>query len=146
LAQSLQSSQEQLASAGSQGDQSGEMQGQDSFSQSGQAKSGQGGGKGQPGGKPGAGTGAGGWGGFRPPAGAPTPSKKLDTMVKGVKGKGTELVTPFRGAPDRSNSKTPYYAVSPTALRQAEDALTKEDVPAAYRKSVKRYFEGIGNQ
>ena len=108
---------------------------------SGQAKSGQGG-KGQPGGKPGPG-GVGGWGGFRPPAGSPTPSKKLDTLVKGVKGKGPELVTPFRGAPDRSDTKTPYYSVTPTALRQAEDALTKEDVPAAYRKSVKQYFEGI---
>ena len=117
------------------------MQGSDSFGMSGQAKSGQAG-KGQPGGKPGPG-GVGGWGGFRPPAGSPTPSKKLDTLVKGVKGKGPELVTPFRGAPDRSDTKTPYYSVTPTALRQAEDALTKEDVPAAYRKSVKQYFEGI---
>jgi hypothetical protein len=64
-------------------------------------------------------------------------------MVKGVKGKGPELVTPFRGAPDRSDSKTPYYAVTPNALRQAEDALAREDVPAAYRKPVKQYFEGI---
>ena len=64
-------------------------------------------------------------------------------MVKGVKGKGPELITPFRGSPDRTDSKTPYYAVTPTALRQAEDALAKEEVPAAYRKSVKQYFEGI---
>jgi len=119
------------------------MQGGDSFTSSGQPKSGHGGGHGQPGGQPGASGGVGGWGGFRPPAGAPTPSKKLDTMVKGVKGKGPELVTPFRGAPDRSNSQTPYYSVNPTALRQAEDALSKEEVPAAYRKSVKHYFEGI---
>jgi hypothetical protein len=119
------------------------MQGSDSFSASGQAKSGQGSGQGHPGGKPGGANGAGGWGGFRPPAGSPTPSKKLDTLVKGVKGKGPELLTPFRGAPDRSDSKTPYYAVTPNALHQAEDALGKEDVPAAYRKSVKQYFEGI---
>jgi hypothetical protein len=119
------------------------MQGSDSFSASGQAKSGQGGGQGPPSAMHGAGGGAGGWGGFRPPAGSPTPSKKLDTMVKGVKGKGPELVTPFRGAPDRSDSKTPYYAVTPNALHQAEDALAREDVPAAYRKSVKQYFEGI---
>lgn len=120
------------------------MQGQDGFSPGGKAKSGSGKGKGQPGsGQP---NGAGGWGGFRPPAGAPTPSKKIDTMVKGARGKGPELVTPFRGAPDRSDSKTPYYQVSPTALRQAEDALAKEEVPAAYRKSVKQYFEGIRGQ
>jgi hypothetical protein len=143
LAESLQSSQDQLASAGNPGDMGGEMQGQDGFSQSGQAKSGQG--QGQPGGRPG-GTGAGGWGGFRPPAGSPTPSKKIDTMVKGQKGKGPELVTPFRGAPDRSDSKAPYYAVTPSALRQAEDALTREEVPAAYRRSVKQYFEGIRGQ
>jgi hypothetical protein len=119
------------------------MQGADSFSASGQAKSGNGHGQGPKTNAHGAGGGAGGWGGFRPPAGAPTPSKKLDTMVKGVKGKGPELVTPFRGNPDRSDSKTPYYSVNPTALRQAEDALSKEDVPAAYRNSVKQYFEGI---
>jgi hypothetical protein len=118
------------------------MQGSDSFGANGRAKSGKGGGKGSPAGVPG-GSGAGGWGGFRPPAGSPTPSKKLDTMVKGVKGKGSELITPFRGSPDRSDTKTPYYSVSPTALRQAEDALAKEEVPAAYRKSVKQYFEGI---
>jgi hypothetical protein len=142
LAQSLQSSQEQLASAG---DQSGEMQGKDGFNQDGSMAGGQsqGKGKGKPGGPQGAGGGAGGWGGFRPPAGAPTPSKKVDTMVKGQKGKGPELVTPFRGAPDRTDSKTPYYEVNPTALRQAEDALAKEEVPAAYRKPVKEYFEGI---
>jgi hypothetical protein len=120
------------------------MQGQDGFSQNGTAKSGsksgQGTGKSSSGGKPGN---PGGWGGFRPPAGAPLPSKKIDTMVKGQKGKGPELITPFRGAPDRTDSKTPYYAVNPTALRQAEDALAKEEVPAAYRKSVKEYFEGI---
>jgi hypothetical protein len=145
LAQSLQSSKDQMASAGGQGDQPGEMQGQDSFNKNGTAKGGQsqGDGKGKKGGMPGGGGGAGGWGGFRPPAGAPTPSKKLDTLVKGVKGKGPELVTPFRGAPDRADTKTPYYSVTPTALRQAEDALTREEVPAAYRKSVKQYFENI---
>jgi hypothetical protein len=130
-----------LASAGSSGDQPAEMRGSDSFGANGQAKSGKG--KGTGAAAQGAGGGAGGWGGFRPPAGAPTPSKKLDTMVKGIKGKGPELITPFRGSPDRSDTKTPYYSVSPTALRQAEDALAKEDVPAAYRKPVKEYFEGI---
>lgn len=134
-----------MASAGSPGDQPAEMQGKDQFSPSGQAKGGKGGGKGSMVGVPG-GSGAGGWGGYRPPAGAPTPSKKLDTMVKGVKGKGPELITPFRGKPDRSDTKTPYYSVNPTALRQAEDALAKEDVPAAYRKPVKEYFEGIKGQ
>jgi len=119
------------------------MTGADGFSASGQAKPGKGqpGGSKSGGGKPG--SGAGGWGGFRPPFGSPTPSKKIDTLVKGVKGKGPELITPFRGSPDRSDSKTPYYQVSPTALRQAEDALAKEEVPAAYRKAVKEYFEGI---
>jgi hypothetical protein len=67
-------------------------------------------------------------------------------LVKGVKGKGPELVTPFRGAADRSDSKAPYYAVTPSALRQAEDALAKEEVPAAYRKPVREYFEGIRGQ
>src|SRR6266542_2793445 len=124
------------------------MQGKDGFNQDGTAGTGQAQGKakGKKGGPPGGGGGAGGWGGFRPPAGAPTPSKKIDTMVKGQKGKGPELVTPFRGSPDRADSKTPYYAVNPTALRQAEDALAKEEVPAAYRKSVKQYFEGIRGQ
>jgi hypothetical protein len=122
----------------------GEMQGQDGFGQSGQPGDGQGQTTGQPAAGPS--SGAGGWGGFRPPAGAPTPSRKKDTLVKGVKGKGPELVTPFRGAPDRSDSKATYYAVTPSALRQAEDALAKEEVPAAYRKPVKEYFEGIRGQ
>jgi hypothetical protein len=126
------------------------MTGSDGFSASGQAKAGQGQGRGKGNGSPAGvqrsargGQGAGGWGGFRPPVGSPTPSKKIDTMVKGVKGKGPELITPFRGSPDRTDTKTPYYQVSPTALRQAEDALAKEEVPAAYRKAVKEYFEGI---
>jgi hypothetical protein len=125
------------------------MQGKDGFNQDGTAgkNQAQGKGKGKNGGPPGSGGGgAGGWGGFRPPAGAPTPSKKIDTLVKGRKGEGPELITPFRGAPDRTDSKAPYYAVTPSALRQAEDAVAKEEVPAAYRKSVKDYFEGLRSQ
>jgi hypothetical protein len=94
-------------------------------------------------GPPQTGVGAGSGEGSRPPAGVPATGKKIDTLVRGQKGKGPELITPFRGAPDRSDSQIPSYAVTPAALRQAEDALAKEEVPAAYRKSVKQYFEGI---
>lgn len=73
----------------------------------------------------------------------PSGGKKLDTLVRGTKGQGPELVRPVRGAPDRADPRASYYEVYPSARRAAEDALSREEVPAGYRKPVKEYFESI---
>lgn len=126
-----------------------EMQGSDGFNPDGSAKSGQGQGKGgQPSGA-GGGSGGGlggpgiGVGGRVPPVGGPMPGKKIDTMVKGTKGPGEEMIRPFRGSPDRANPRASYYDVYPSARQAAEDALNKEPIPSGYKKQVKEYFDAI---
>jgi hypothetical protein len=48
------------------------------------------------------------------------------------------------GAPDKKGaSSVPYYEVSSDYKKAAEKALSKEDVPPAYRKPVKDYFESL---
>jgi hypothetical protein len=150
MAEALQSSQSQMASAGQSGDgEPQEMQGAEGFNPDGSAKSGQGQGQGgRPGGS-GSGVGGGlggpgiGVGGKVPPVGGPMPGKKIDTMIKGMKGPGEEMVRPFRGSPDRANPHASYYDVYPSARRAAEDALSKEPIPAGYKRQVKEYFDAI---
>jgi hypothetical protein len=49
-----------------------------------------------------------------------------------------------KGAPDQPGaSSVPYYEVSSNYKKAAEKALSKEDVPPAYRKPVKDYFESL---
>jgi hypothetical protein len=150
MADALQSSQSQMASAGqsAEGDPQ-EMQGSEGFNPDGSAKSSQGQGKG---GQPsrsvgGSGGGLGGpgigVGGKVPPVGGPMPGKKIDTMVKGTKGPGEEMIRPFRGSPDRANPRASYYDVYPSARQAAEDALNKEPIPSGYKKQVKEYFDAI---
>ena len=57
---------------------------------------------------------------------------------------GEMYATPTRGAPDRvSDSRVPYYEVIGDYSRAAEEALEGEQVPPAYRPTVRRYFESL---
>jgi hypothetical protein len=73
----------------------------------------------------------------------PDARKKIDR----VKGKMTEdgqaekLET--RGEARGGVARTPYYDVYPSYKREAEDAIARENVPPAYRDSVKQYFDRI---
>ena len=59
-------------------------------------------------------------------------------------GGGPMMGTTTRGAPDvGSRSTVPYYEVMPEYSRVAEEALTKEEVPPAYRKTVREYFDAL---
>jgi hypothetical protein len=49
-----------------------------------------------------------------------------------------------KGAPDKAGaSSVPYYEVYSDYQKSAEKAMTKEEVPPAYRKPVKDYFESL---
>lgn len=49
-----------------------------------------------------------------------------------------------KGAPDKAGaSSVPYYEVYSDYKKSAEKALSKEEVPPAYRKPVKDYFESL---
>jgi len=52
--------------------------------------------------------------------------------------------TTTTGAPDvGTRSSVPYYEVMPQYSRAAEEALTKEEVPPAYRKTIREYFDAL---
>jgi hypothetical protein len=148
MAQALQSAQSEMARAGSDtASLPQEMSGSDGFKANGSP------GGGKPGGnKPGSGAGGAlggpgrGAGGKIPPVGAPTPGKKIDTMIAGQKGKGEQLIIPYRGAPDTADPKAAWYETYPSARRAAEDALNKERIPPGHQKQVKEYFEAIQPQ
>jgi hypothetical protein len=49
-----------------------------------------------------------------------------------------------KGAPDTpGTSSVPYYKVYGSYKKSAEKAMSKEDVPPAYRKQVKNYFDSL---
>ncbi|MGC9317524.1 MAG: hypothetical protein ACP5KN_05745 [Armatimonadota bacterium] len=51
---------------------------------------------------------------------------------------------PVRGAPDEvAPSRVPYYEVIGDYSRAAEDALEREEVPPAYRATVRQYFQSL---
>ena len=70
-------------------------------------------------------------------------SQRVDTQVKGKRGKGQSDYTTVRGAPEAGSAAQPYYEVYSNYRHAAEDALSKEDVPAAYKKQVRDYFESL---
>jgi len=56
---------------------------------------------------------------------------------------GQELSISTTGDPDPTHSSAPYYKVYETSKRRAESSLSKENVPAAYKKQVRDYFDSI---
>src|SRR4051812_3583867 len=98
MAQALQAAQGEMVAAGNDVVAlPQEMSGPDGFQAQGSSPGGKAGGQ-----SPGAGAGGAlggpgqGAGGKIPPIGAPTPGKRIDTMIPGQKGKGEQLVIPYR--------------------------------------------------
>jgi hypothetical protein len=70
--------------------------------------------------------------------------KMNNTRVTGKRGdKGKETVQFIKGAPDKADSKVPYYEVYGNYAPAAESAMSREDIPANYKKQVKDYFDSI---
>jgi hypothetical protein len=66
------------------------------------------------------------------------------TKVHGKRGeKGSELVSYTQGAPDKATASVPYYEVYGKYAPTAEKALSREDIPATYKKQVKEYFDAL---
>jgi hypothetical protein len=148
MAQALEQSLSEMAAAGIEvAELPEEMAGADGFKPSGAPNSGK---PGANGGSPGGGGALGGpgrgAGGKIPPVGPPTPGKRVDTMIQGQKGKGEQLVMPYRGVPDPADPRASWYETYPSAKRAAEDALNKERIPPGHQKQVKEYFEAIQPQ
>ncbi len=54
------------------------------------------------------------------------------------------MTTTEKGAPVRiTESRVPYYEVISDYSRSAEEALNREEVPAAYRTTVRAYFSAL---
>jgi len=68
-----------------------------------------------------------------------------DVKVTGRMGDAGKIYSmETRGEPDRpGETSVPYYDVFSTYSRQAEKAIEKEKVPAAYRQRVKAYFDAL---
>ncbi len=61
-----------------------------------------------------------------------------------VNPQGPMLSTSEQGAPTKiTESRVPYYEVISEYSKSAEEALAREEVPAAYRGSVRSYFESL---
>ncbi len=61
-----------------------------------------------------------------------------------VNPQGQMMATSEQGAPTKiTESRVPYYEVISDYSKSAEEALTREEVPAAYRGSVRSYFEAL---
>lgn len=56
----------------------------------------------------------------------------------------TMSVTTEKGAPTTgSDSRVPYYEVIGDYSKAAEEAIAREDVPPAYRSTVREYFKAL---
>jgi len=73
------------------------------------------------------------------------PAKHYDTRIPGQFGETGEAYSiQILGPPDKPGKATvPYYEVYSDYSKAAEHALTREDVPGAYRDRVKTYFESL---
>jgi hypothetical protein len=76
-----------------------------------------------------------------------TPVDADPTRVRaGVRPGGDMAAVTTRGAPETaSESRVPYYEVIDDYSQAAEDALSHEEVPPAYRQTVRDYFESLQN-
>ena len=73
------------------------------------------------------------------------PSKFLpNAQVKGERSKeGNELQQNYTGDPEAFKSNTPYFQAYVSSRKQAENSLNKENIPVAYKKQVRDYFDSI---
>ena len=74
---------------------------------------------------------------------------KPNTQVKGAwNNSHSELQQQFKGDPDSGYvAGTPLYDANQTGVRAIENPVAREQIPAAYRRQVKDYFQAItGNK
>lgn len=73
------------------------------------------------------------------------PSKHLPNgKIAGDRSKnGEELQMNYTGDPEAFKSNAPYYQAYMSSKKQAESTLNKENIPAAYKKQVRDYFQTI---
>ena len=76
---------------------------------------------------------------------AQAPTHTPNAAIKGVRNmNNTELVQQYTGDPQKGiRTGTPYYEAGQVHGRASESAVDKENIPAAYRKQVKDYFEKL---
>lgn len=58
-------------------------------------------------------------------------------------GKGKAVKTLFKGKPTKGELTTEYEETYRGQIENAEDALTKDDIPAGYKRYVRDYFDAI---
>jgi ferritin len=69
---------------------------------------------------------------------------ELERVRAQINPQGPMMSTTEKGAPARSSeSRVPYYRVIDDYSKTAEEALSKEEVPAAYRSTVRAYFRAL---
>jgi hypothetical protein len=56
---------------------------------------------------------------------------------------GEALPLPYKGAPGEEEGKMPFYQVFGRYQKAAEAELHREEIPAAFRKQIKDYFDSI---
>ncbi|HUU53546.1 MAG TPA: hypothetical protein VMY87_01395 [Armatimonadota bacterium] len=68
----------------------------------------------------------------------------LERVRAQITPQGEMMTTTERGAPVRvTESRVPYYEVIADYSKTAEEALNREEVPAAYRGTVRAYFDAL---
>lgn len=75
------------------------------------------------------------------------PNQKMafdKTKLKGQFRKGEILGSLFtKGAPMKGEAKKEFTQAMSAEIQESTDALTKEDIPAGYKKLVKEYFDSV---
>lgn len=157
MSQALKSAQQALAEAGQKQNGSQPSSGQGSASdadmgeefQPGSGGSNPGGSQQSQGGKPSAGQGGGLGGPGRGAGGGvgaqqPLPGQKRDVLVRGQETRdGKRLQRTYTGTPDPTQDRAAYFDVVAPRVRAAEATLNREEIPAAHKKNVRDYFDGI---
>ena len=87
----------------------------------------------------------GGFGSGPRPLAPPGPVNTKDSRAPSKVGEGKILATQFlRGMPpDDAQAKMEYQQVLDAAQKDAEDAISREDIPPEYREKIKEYFEDL---
>lgn len=73
----------------------------------------------------------------------PKTRQKIDRITGKMGSDGDVEQLPTKTEGTDSPVKTPYYDVYESYKKDAEDAISKESVPPAYKEPVKEYFESL---
>ena len=73
----------------------------------------------------------------------PKTQKKMDRITGKMGDSGEVEQLPTRTEAEGGPVRTPYYDVYESYKKDAEDAVSKEVVPPAYKQTVKEYFDSL---